>query len=150
MDDPQVVLYNGKDPAPILGSFYAAEIRYVDAGGAQADASFTEMAAYLHPEVVLHQGPSVPFSGDWVGADGVERFFHVFSETWLSLELSERHYYAGSAGVAISQRMAATARATGRHVNTRVAHVIHFDNELIRDWTVFYLDPATVTAAIRP
>ncbi|MEV6013114.1 nuclear transport factor 2 family protein [Streptomyces sp. NPDC051976] len=122
----------------------------MSAGGAEGGASFAEMGAHLHPDVVLRQGPSVPYPGDWVGVAGVERFFGVFSRTWQSLNLSEARYFVSADGVAISHRMRAVARATGRRVDVPIGQLILFDDGLIRDFTVFYLDPVTVTDATRP
>jgi hypothetical protein len=102
----------GKDFMDSLDSFYDAEMRYVAAGGLEAGASFAEMGSHLHPDVVLRQGPSVPFPGEWVGYEGVERFFNVFAATWETLELSEITYFAGAEGLAISMRMQAIARTT--------------------------------------
>ncbi|MTD54935.1 nuclear transport factor 2 family protein [Amycolatopsis pithecellobii] len=133
-----------------LESFYAEEVKYVAAGGARAGADFAGMAAHLHPDVVVHQGPSVPYPGDWQGIAGLERFFAVFSDTWLSLDLSETKYFEGETGVAISLRMRATARRTGKTVDTRIGQFLTFDHGLIRDFTVFYLDPVQVGEATLP
>lgn len=133
-----------------LNSFYTAEQRYVAAGGAVANADFTEMGAHLHPEVVVHQGPTVPFAGDWHGIDSLEQFFALFSATWSSLNLTEIRYFEGETGVAVAMRMQATARKTGKHLDTRVGHFFIFDNGLIREITVFYLDPVAVMQVTVP
>lgn len=127
-----------------LNSFYAAEQRYVAAGGASAKADFSEMGAHFHPNIVVRQGPTVPFGGDWHGIDAIERFFAVFSETWSSLKLTETQYYEGETGVAVAMRMQATARSTGKHLDARVGHFFIFDDGLIREINVFYLDPVEV------
>jgi len=128
-----------------LEKFYDAETRYVASGGA----NFAEMATHIHPEVILHHGPSAPLPGDWKGIQGIERFFAAFSETWSSLDLSEVTYFEGERGVAISLRMQATARATGRELDARVDQFIVFDGGLIRDFTVYYLDPVGVSDVTR-
>jgi hypothetical protein len=138
---------SGGDYLATLDEFYAAELRYVAAGGIDAGASFAEMAAFLHPDVVLRQGPTVPYPGDWVGADGVERFFGVFSQTWNSLELHDARYFVGVDGVAINHRMTATSRMTGRSVDVPIGQLILFDDDLIRDFTVFYFDPVAIAKA---
>lgn len=130
-----------------LESFYAAEVRYVAAGGAKANADFSEMSAHFHPRAVIRQGPSVPYAGEWCGAEEIERFFAVHSDAWSSLDLSEIEYYAGDHGVAISLRMRATARSTGRQVDTRIGQFIIFGGDLIRDFSVFYFDPVQVKHA---
>ena len=137
----------GRSYLDVLGEFYEAELRYVAAGGAQAGADFSEMAACLHPAVVARQGPTLPYGGDWHGIDGARQFFAVFTDTWSTLELSETRVFEGDTGIAITQRMVATAHATGRRVDTLVSHFLTFEDGLIRDFTVLYLDPVGVRDA---
>ncbi|WP_331748273.1 nuclear transport factor 2 family protein [Streptomyces chartreusis] len=132
------------NPAAVMDRFYDAEVRYIAAGGAAAGADFSEMASCLHRDVVMHQGPSVPFPGDWVGIDELERFFAVLSETWIAMEILDRSYFIGDEGVAISMRGVLTSRATGRIIEMNVGQVITMTDGLIRDWTVFYEDPVKV------
>jgi ketosteroid isomerase-like protein len=134
----------------VLDSFYAAEQRYVDAGGAPAGVDFGEVAAHLHPDVVARQGPSVPFPGEWHGAAALQEFFTIFTDTWSSLDLSEISTFVGDTGIAIEMRMQATARATGKHLDTRVAHVMTFEDGLIREINVFYRDPVGVMDVTLP
>jgi uncharacterized protein len=134
----------------ILDSFYDAEQRYVSAGGEPAGADFGEVGAHFHPDVVVHQGPTVPFGGDWHGIDAVQRFFAVFTETWSSLELNDIRSFEGETGVAITMRMRATARRTGKRLDTTVGHFYLFEAGLIREITVYYLDPVGLTAVTIP
>jgi ketosteroid isomerase-like protein len=134
----------------VLHSFYDAEQRYVAAGGAPAGADFSEVAAHLHEDVVARQGPTVPFPGDWHGADALEAFFALFTDTWSSLDLSDVTYYTGDTGVAIQMRMRATARSTGKLLDTRVGHFMTFEDGLIREINVYYLDPVEVHAVTVP
>lgn len=133
-----------------LDSFYAAEQRYVDAGGAKAGADFSEMAAHFHPDVVARQGPTVPYAGDWHGAADIERFFTIFSETWSTLELTEIQYFEGESGLAIQMRMQATSVVTGKRLDTLVGHFLRFEDGLIREFNVFYQDPVQVLEATQP
>jgi hypothetical protein len=133
-----------------LDGFYEAEIRYVAAGGAPAGADFSGMAAFLHPEVAVHQGPVVPYAGEWKGIDALQRFFKFYSQTWSSLDLSETQYFEGPTGVAIFLRMRAVALKTGLPVDTRIGQFITFEDGLIRKLDVFYLDPDQVRIATTP
>ncbi len=137
-------------PIEVLHAFYEAEQRYVAAGGAKANADYSEMAACFHPEIVGRQGPSVPFPGDWVGREGVRKFFEVFTDTWSTLELSDINHFEGDTGVVVTLRMKATARATGKLLDTRVAHVFTIENGLIREIAVYYFDPVQVMAVTLP
>jgi ketosteroid isomerase-like protein len=138
------------DPTALLDRFYEAEVRYIAAGGAARGADFSEMAACLHPDVVMHQGPSVPFPGDWVGVNEVERFFAVLAETWVDMEILDVTYFVGEDGVAIRMRGVLTSRATGLTVDMPVGQFITFREGLIRDWTVLYDDPVEVGRVCLP
>lgn len=133
-----------------LNSYYEAERRYVEAGGARAGADFSDMASHLHPDVVGRQGPDVPYPGEWRGIPEFERFFALFSSTWSTLELSQIQYFEGDTGLAIHMRMRATSVATGKVVDTSVGHFITFEDGLIREISVYYHDPVQVLAATRP
>lgn len=133
-----------------LHRFYDAEQRYVGAGGATVGADFSEMATFFHSNVVARQGPTVPFAGDWHGLDGIQRFFAAFSETWSTLELGDTRYFEGETGVAVTMRMRATARSTGKQLDTWVGHFFGFEDEVIREITVFYLDPVEVVQVTLP
>lgn len=137
-------------PIEVLHAFYEAEQLYVANGGAKANADFSKMAAFFHPDVVGRQGPSVPFPGDWVGREGVRKFFEVFTDTWSSLELSEVNHFEGDTGVVVTLRMKATACATGKLLDTRVAHAFTIEDGLIREIAVYYFDPVQVMAVTLP
>lgn len=136
-------------PAPrthfeALMSYYDAELRYVAAGGAPAGVDFSEVGAHFHPDVVTRQGPTVPYAGDWHGITGLEVCFAEFTATWSALDLTQTRYFEGESGVAVTMRMQATARSTGKRLDTQVGHFFIFDGGLIREFTVFYLDPVQV------
>lgn len=131
-------------PIDVLHSFYETEQRYVAAGGAPAGADFTELGSHLHPDIVARQGPTVPWPGEWHGAAGMERLFAEFTETWSSLQLTDIKHFEGEDGVAIYMRMRATARSTGKLLDTRVGHFMMFRDGLISEINVFYLDPVEV------
>lgn len=131
----------------LLDRFYEAEVRYLEAGGAPRGADFADMAACFHPEAVMRQGPDAPFPGDWKGADGIERFFSVLSDTWIRAEDMANTYYANDDGVAVYMRVRLTARATNTTIDAQLGQFITVDDGLIREFTVFYLDPVGVSRA---
>jgi len=129
----------------VLDDFYAAEMRFIARGGPKRGATFAEMARCFHPDAVMRQGPSVPFPGGWSGLAEVERFFDVLSDTWAAAEGMEVAYFEGEAGVAVSMHVELTSRATGRTLDSHLAQFITFEDGLIRDFTVFYLDPVAIS-----
>ena len=59
-------------PRDVIERFYAAEGAYMNAGGADAGASFEHLADTLDPEVILHQSPDLPWGGEFHGHGGYE------------------------------------------------------------------------------
>jgi ketosteroid isomerase-like protein len=133
-----------------LLSYYDAEQRWIAAGGAPAGADFSEVGAHFHPDVVTHQGPTVPYPGDWHGIAGLQALFAAFSRTWSSLELTGIRCFEGDSGVATTMRMQATSRGSGKRLDTSVAHLYAFDGALIQELTIYYLDPVSLREATVP
>lgn len=80
----------------------------------------------------------------------LELFFAVFTDTWDELNLSEIVSFTGEAGVAVSMRMQAKSRSTGKPLDTRVGQFLIFEDGLIREFTVLYIDPFEVKAVTVP
>lgn len=125
----------------LLDSFYDSEFRYLSAGGPRASADFSETAAFLHPDVVFHHGPSSPFAGDWGGIDGVQRLFVEMADIYASADDLRVERFIGDGGVAVHMSVRLTSRATGARWDAKLGQFIKFDGGLIRDFTTYYLDP---------
>ena len=54
----------------------------MNAGGADAGASFADMAATLDPDVVLHQSPDLPWGGEFRGHAGYEDWARQMSRAF--------------------------------------------------------------------
>ena len=132
---------NHVDPQVLLDRFYAAEVRYMNAGGFAAGADFSDVAACLHADVVFRHGPSVPYPGDWQGFDGVKRLFEAMSQTWSYLEFQDVQYFYNVTGVAIKVQGVLTSRATGKSFAGEAGQFVVVRDGLIKDWTTFFLDP---------
>ncbi|MFG2174845.1 nuclear transport factor 2 family protein [Streptomyces niveus] len=106
------------DPLTVLTGMYAAEARYLTAGGPGA-ASFAPLAPFFSPDVVLHQADALPYGGTWRGHEGMERFFAAMSGVWESFDMVEQEFLAtGETGgpAVVLTRIRARARATGREL----------------------------------
>ncbi|MFI7704188.1 nuclear transport factor 2 family protein [Nonomuraea sp. NPDC049480] len=129
----------------VMERFYAAEAAYVAAGG-HGKADYSEVAAYLDPEVVLYQAPGLPFTGTgvWRGRDGMERFLAAFSETWESMEFLEQEHWGNGDTVVVRNRVLFRSRATGREVDTLILQLIRVRDGRMLECRPFYWDPAAV------
>ncbi|MGN9844392.1 nuclear transport factor 2 family protein [Nonomuraea sp. H19] len=135
------------DAWAVMEKFYAAEAAYVAAGG-YGQADYGEVAAYLDPEVVLHQAPGLPFTGTgtWRGHDGMEQFLAAFSETWESMEFLEQEHWGYGDTVVVRNRVCFRSRATGREVDALILQLIRVRNGRMLECRPFYWDPAAITA----
>ncbi|MFZ3494828.1 nuclear transport factor 2 family protein [Streptomyces sp. 5.8] len=131
-----------------LTRFYAAETAYIAAGG-PGRAGFEEIAACLHPQVVLHQAPGLPYAGDWRGPDGIERFMAVMGEAWQSVEFLEQHRMIDGPDVVVTSRVRFVARASGRALETRIVQLMSVRDGRITEIRPFYWDPTAVATALR-
>ncbi|MCO5985247.1 nuclear transport factor 2 family protein [Actinoallomurus spadix] len=136
------------DARTVLDEFFAAEAAYITAGGPGV-ADFGGMAARLHPDVVMHQAPTLPYGGVWRGHDGLERFMAAMSRTWRSLEFLERRQWTDGDTVIVSNHGRLTARATGRSIETTVLQVFTVRDGLIAEIRPFYWDTAAINEALR-
>lgn len=131
-----------------MEKFYAAETAYL-AGGGYGKAKYDEVAAYLDPEVVLHQAPGLPFTGTgtWRGHEGMERFLAAFSQTWESMEFLEQHHWGDADTVVVHNRVRFRARATRREVETLILQLITVKDGRMLECRPFYWDAGTITEA---
>jgi len=129
----------------VMNRFYAAEAEYVAAGGSGAD--FSEVAAFLDPDVVLYQAPGLPFTGtgSWRGHRGIRAFLDLFAETWQSMELIDARPLVDSDTVVMLLHVRFRARATGRTIETRIVQVNVVADGRITEFRPYYWDPAAIT-----
>lgn len=140
------------DPLTVLTGMYAAEARYLAAGGPGA-ASFTVLAPFFSPDVVLHQADALPYGGVWRGHEGMERFFVAMSGVWETFDMVEQEFLAtgetGGPAVVLTQ-VRARARATGRELAFPILQTITVTDGRIAEVRPFYWDTAAVAAITRP
>ena len=79
------------DALHVLRGMYAAEARYLAAGG-PGRAGFESLAPFFAPDAVLHQAGTLPYGGVRRGHEGMERFFVAMHATWASFEMLEQEF----------------------------------------------------------
>ncbi|WP_380163390.1 nuclear transport factor 2 family protein [Jannaschia sp. R86511] len=133
-------------PSQVLRRFYEAELAYLTAGG-PGRASFAGIASLLDPQVVMHQAAGLPYGGDWVGPDGVERFFAAMNDTWEYLEVREPRFLEDGDTLVVLCDLVTRSRARGVDMHAPMVQVIQVRDGLIVDFRPFYWDTAAVAAA---
>ncbi|MFI5801757.1 nuclear transport factor 2 family protein [Streptomyces sp. NPDC051561] len=134
------------DALAVLHGMYAAEARYLAAGG-PGKADFALLAPFFSPEVVLHQAPSLPYGGTWRGHAGLERFFVAMSRTWASFDMRKQEFLAVDGPVVVLTQVRARARVTGRELEFPILQTIDFQEGRISEVRPFYWDTAEIARA---
>ncbi|MER5301856.1 nuclear transport factor 2 family protein [Streptomyces lasiicapitis] len=146
-------------PRAVLTAMYAAEARYLAAGG-PGRASFDLLAPYFAPDVVLHQADALPYGGTWRGHEGMERFFLAMSAAWTEFEIGEQRFLVAEDGgegggdgdggtVVVRSEIRARARATGRELAFPILQTITIADGRITEVWPFYWDTAALAEACR-
>lgn len=125
---------------------YQAEAEYLAAGG-PGTASFTTLAPFFSPEVVLWQADALPYGGIWRGHEGLQRFFLAMSSTWDRFEMAEQTFLSETGPLVVLTRMNARARATGRELDFPILQTITVTEGRISEVRPFYWDTAAIADA---
>ena len=125
---------------------YQAETEYLAAGG-PGTASFTTLAPFFAPNVVLWQAESLPYGGVWRGHGGMEQFFLAMSATWDRFELSEQVFLSDANPLIVLTHVHARSRVTGRELDFPILQTITVTGGLISEIRPFYWDAAAVADA---
>jgi ketosteroid isomerase-like protein len=130
----------------VLKAMYAAETEYLAAGG-PGSASFTTLAPFFAPEVVLYQADALPYGGVWRGHEGMEQFFLAMSRTWDIFEMVDQEFLAATSPLVILTDVHARARATGRTLHFPILQTVTVEEDRITEVRPFYLDTAAIASA---
>ena len=118
--------------------FYAAEATYMNAGGADAGASFVAIAATLDPDVVLYQSPDLPWGGEFRGHRGYEEWAAQMSRAFDRLEVKDSRFFTESDTVVITCRLVTRSRASGETLDLPMAQVVRVRGDRIVEFRPFY------------
>ena len=102
----------------------------------------------LHDEFVVHAAGGVPYSGDYLGAEG---FSELIAKILPVLDLTpspEMQYVVDGDQVVLHYRLTFTAHATAKSVEMSVAEVFVVRDGLIAELDVFYKEPSAVVALL--
>jgi uncharacterized protein len=135
----------------VLERFYEAERKYMQAGGLKAGASFEGMAETLHPDVVLHQSPDLPYGGEWKGHEGFKKWSIAMSEAYEYLDVRDPQFFENEDTVVILCRLITRSRATGTELEYPMAQVMKIRGGKLVECRPFYWNvPAYISACTPP
>ena len=136
-------------PREVIQRFYRAEAAYMAAGGADANASFADMAATLDPGVVLHQSPDLPWGGEFHGHSGYEDWARQMSRAFDRLEVKDACIFTAGDAVVITCRLVTRSRASGETLDLPMAQVVRVAGDRIVEFRPFYWNVPAYSAAVR-
>ena len=138
-------------PAPreVIQRFYKAEAAYMNAGGADAGASFADMAATLDPDVVLHQSPDLPWGGEFRGHAGYEDWARQMSRAFDRLDVEGTRFFAGDDTVVITCRLVTRSRASGETLDLPMTQVVRVRGGRIVEFRPFYWNVPGYSETVR-
>ena len=134
---------DGSAAVAAVKRFYAAEGAYMKPGGGD----FGALAATLHPEVVLHQSPDLPWGGEFHGHAGYEDWARRMSAAFDELEVKDVQLFARGDTVVAACRLVTRSRATGAVVDAPMTQVVTVRDDLIVDFRPFYWNVPDYRAA---
>ena len=134
----------GSAAVAALQRFYATEGAYMKAGGGD----FAPLAATLHPEVVLHQSPDLPWGGEFRGHAGCGDWARRMSAAFDRLEVKDLRLFARGDTVVAACRLVTRSRATRTVVDAPMTQVVTVRDDLIVDFRPFYWNVPAYRAAV--
>ena len=136
-------------PRDVIERFYAAEAAYMNAGGADAGASFADMAATLDPEIMLHQSPDLPWGGEFHGHAGYEEWARQMSRAFDRLEVRDTRFFTDGDTVVITCRLMTRSRASGETLDLPMAQVVRVRGDRIVEFRPFYWNVPAYSDIVR-
>ena len=125
-------------PRDVIERFYAAEAAYMNAGGADAGASFDGMADTLDLDVVLHQSPDLPWGGEFRGHAGYEKWAAQMSREFEQLEVKDNRFFTNGDTIVITCRLVTRSRAAGETLDLPMTQIVRVRGDRIVEFRPFY------------
>jgi ketosteroid isomerase-like protein len=129
----------------LLERMFEVEMRFVKSNVDDLDL----LTRAFHPDVVVHEPRSLPYSGDWTGLAGIGQLFRGMRKVWSDMSVEGIEAARTGDTVFMACTLSLTSRATGTMIKQPFAETLHFADDLLIDGTPFYYDTAEILAAIQ-
>lgn len=139
-----------KSATQILKAFYDAEGKYMKERDRKGQADFAGIAAVLHPEVVLHQSPDLPFGGEYVGQRRYEEWAIAMSSMFDELEVYEQDFYEKGDVVVATCMFKTRSRQNRSQQDLPMVQVVRVKDGKIVEFRPFYWNVPEYVAAAGP
>lgn len=123
---------------------YEQENIYVSEGGSD----FSAMAELLHPDFVMRQPASLPFGGDWKGADGMQAWLKAFGEAWSEINIIKSEMFESDDVVVSKALVEAQARKTETRIQFELLQYIHVIDGKVAEMRPYYWNLPSIVSAL--
>ncbi|MGQ4878971.1 nuclear transport factor 2 family protein [Billgrantia sp. LNSP4103-1] len=105
---------------------------------------FRLLADAFHPDVVVHEPTSLPYSGDWKGLQGIAELIQQMSNVFSNFSVEDLSCAGSPTKLYVSCTLHMRARASGISITQPFSEILRFDNGLLIEGTPFYFDTAEI------
>jgi ketosteroid isomerase-like protein len=123
---------------------FAAEFGFMNSD--RRDISLLQPA--FHPDVVVHEPPTLPYAGDWRGLDGIAALIGKMSEVWSDMAVEDLCAVRDGDIVHLHCSLRLTSRESRGVVTQPFAEVLRFEDGRLREGRPFYFDTAELLQVI--
>lgn len=102
----------------------------------------------FHPDVVIHEPTSLPYSGDWKGLPGIAGLMQAMNQTFSKMAIEDLTCAGSAERLHVSCFLHMTSRATGVEIRQPFAQILRFHDGLLIEGTPFYFDTAQIENAL--
>jgi hypothetical protein len=132
------------DATGLVEKMFAAEFAFMKTGGVDIGL----LVPAFHPDVVIHEPPSLPYAGDWCGLEGAAALIRRMGETWRDMSVDGLEIAGTAQRVFLGCRLRLIARATGVTILQPFAEWLRFEDGRLIEGTPFYFDTGELATAL--
>lgn len=107
------------------------------------------LADAFHPDVVVHEPTSLPYSGDWKGLDGIAGLMQQMNGVFSNMAVEDLKCSGSPSKLYVSCTLKMTSRATGVSIAQPFAEILRFEDGLLIEGTPFYFDTTEIQSALK-
>lgn len=127
-----------------LERMFEIELAFIQSGSEDVE----PLAEAFHPDVVVHEPQSLPYSGDWQGLHGVAALFYKMREVWSDMKVENLTAAREGATVFMTCTLHLTCRVSGLAMTQPFAQVLRLQHERLIEATPFYYDTVELNSAL--
>jgi ketosteroid isomerase-like protein len=106
--------------------------------------SYEDFLALLHPQIRITLPASLPHGGSYQGKEGARQLRRNLLAAWSDFRVDILEHLVGADSVVTVIGLKAVSKATGRHVDTKIAEFWRFRDRQVVELSAYYFDTKAV------